>query len=150
MAGTAASQMIFFIAAMIVATAVAGVFVTTVINLSKEIRDEADKQKDQFNIRATIINDASAMPYNATCSTLIIYVKNTGSRGLDQNTITILLNGTYLTKDNMTFAFKDGATSWEPRVVLEITLTNVTISTGDHTLKMWVYTKALDPFKFKI
>jgi len=150
MAGTAASQMIFFIASMIVATAVAGVFVTTVINLSKDIRDEADDQADLFKIRAVIINDATAMPYNATCSTLIIYVKNTGTVGLDYNKVTILLNGTFFTKDNMTFALKDGAADWQPEVVLEITMTNVTLASGDHSLKMWVQAKELDPFKFRI
>jgi len=150
MPGTSASQMIFFIAAMIVATAVAGVFVTTTIHLAGDIRDEANRQRDEFNIQVKIINDESAMPYNATCSTLIIYVKNTGSIGLDYNTVAMILNGTYFTKNNMTFQFKDGATDWNPGVVLEVTLFNVTLASGDHSLKLIVGAKKFPSFPFKI
>lgn len=150
MPGTSASQMIFFIAAMIVATAVAGVFVTTTINLSKDIRDSADRERNQFNTQVTIINDPSAMPYNATCSTLILYVKNIGSTVLGNNTITLLINGTYFTRDNMTFRLLDGATDWKKETVLEITLTNVTLAAGDHTLKLVVQGKESISFSFKI
>jgi len=150
MPGTSASQMIFFIAAMIVATAVAGVFVTTTINLAKNIRDTAKDEGNQFNTQITIINDPSAMPYNATCSTLILYVKNIGSTVIGENTVTILINGTYFTKNNMTFQLLDGATEWKREVVLEITLNNVTLASGDHTLKLIVQGKESVSFPFKI
>ncbi len=150
MAGSAASQMIFFIASMIVATAVAGVFVTTTINLARDIREEADRQGDQFNTQIQVINDASKMPYNATCSTLVVYVKNIGSAGIDFNSVTIILNGTYFTKNNMTFLLKDGASAWTTGKVLEITLTNVTLAAGDHTMRVWVGTREHVDFAFKI
>jgi flagellar protein FlaG len=150
MPGTSASQMIFFIAAMIVATAVAGVFVTTTINLSRDIRNTADDTGTQFNTQIAIINDPSAMPYNDTCSTLVLYVKNIGSTVIGTNSVTILLNGTYFTRDNMTFQLKDGATGWAKEVVLEITMTNVTLAAGDHTLKIIVQGKESVSFAFKI
>ncbi|MBM4248176.1 MAG: flagellar protein G [Euryarchaeota archaeon] len=150
MPGTSASHMIFFIASMIVATAVAGIFVTTVINLAGDIREAADDEAKQFNTQVTIINDPSAMPYNDTCSTLVLYVKNIGSNILGSNTVTILINGTYFTRDNMTFRLLDGATEWGKEVVLEITLTNITLATGDHSLKLIVQGKESVVFKFKI
>jgi len=150
MPGTSASQMIFFIAAMIVATAVAGVFVTTTINLAKDIKEAATEEGIQFNTQIAIINDPSKMPYNDTCSTLIIYVKNIGSTVLGNKTVIILLNGTYFTRDNMTFRLLDGAAEWGKEVILEITLTNVTLASGDHTLKITVQGKESVTFKFKI
>jgi flagellar protein FlaG len=150
MPGTAASQMIFFIAAMIVATAVAGVFVTTVINLSKDIRKEADSTSDRFNTQIQVINDPSMMQYNSTCSTLVVLVKNIGTAGIDYNTVTIILNGTYFTRNNMTFALKDGASDWTSGVVLEITLTNCTLGSGDHKMKVWAGTRENVDFSFKI
>jgi flagellar protein FlaG len=150
MPGTSASQMIFFIAAMIVATAVAGVFVTTTINLSKDIQKQAKQQGDQFNTQILVVNDPSTMPYNATCSTLVLYVKNIGSSDIDYTDVIIILNGTYFTKNNMTFQLKDGASDWKTGVVLEITLTNVTLASGDHTMRVWVGTREHVDFPFKI
>jgi flagellar protein FlaG len=150
MPGTSASQMIFFIAAMIVATAVAGVFVTTVISLAKDIRGAADDTDTQFNTQITVINDPSAMPYNDTASTLIVYIKNIGSTVINPMSVVILVNGTYFTKDNMTFALKDGASEWNKEVVLEITMTNITLSSGDHTIKIVVQGKESVSFAFKI
>jgi len=150
MAGSAASQMIFFIAAMIVATAVAGVFITVTINLAGDIKREALIEGEQFNTQIAVINDASKMPYNDTCSTLVVYVKNIGSADIDHTTVTIILNGTYFTKNNMTFQLLDGASGWKTGVVLEITLGNVTLASGDHSMVVWVGTRERVEFAFRI
>jgi len=138
MPGTSASQMIFFIAAMIVATSVAGIFITTTVNLAKDLMKEAERQREEFNTHVTIINDESSMPYNSTCSTLVLYTMNTGSTVLNEQGTKILINGTYYTKDNMTFTLLDGATEWKNEVVLQITITNITLASGDYSLKVWV------------
>ena len=151
MPATAASQLIFFIAAMVVATAVAGMFVTTTINISKDIRRAADAQSKDFNTQVMIINDASAMPYNSTCSTLVVYILNTGSVVIDENSTRIILDGgTYFGRDNMTFTLLDGATEWKTETVLQVTMTNVTLSAGDHTLKVIVQGGKFTTFPFKI
>ena len=149
MPGTSASQMIFFIAAMIVATAVAGVFITVTINLAKDIRKTADDTGGGFNTQITVINDPSAMPYNATASTLVVYVKNIGSAVIDVNSTVILVNGTYFTKSNMTFSLLDGAKEWKREVVLQITLSNCTLAAGDHSLKIIVQGTESVTFSFK-
>ena len=150
MPATAASQLIFFIAAMVVATAVAGMFVTTTINISKDIRRAADAQSKAFNTQVTVINDASAMPYNSTCSTLVLYIKNTGSTTIDEKQTSVLINGTYFTRDNMTFTLLDGATEWKDEVVLQVTMSNVTLAPGDYTLKVIVQGGKFTTFSFKI
>jgi flagellar protein FlaG len=150
MPGTSASHMIFFIASMIVATAVAGIFVTTVINLAGDIRDTADKNVIDFNTQITVINDPSAMPYNDTCSTLILYIKNIGSADINPETVLVALNGTYFTKANMTWQLWDGADAWRTEKVLEVTIYNVTLAPGDHSLMVRVQGTEFTTFKFKI
>jgi archaeal flagellar protein FlaG len=150
MPGTAASQMIFFIAAMMVATAVAGVFITTTINLAKDMKKGGDDIKNQFNTQITVINDPSAMPYNSTCSTLVLYIKNIGSADISQDTVMVALNGSYFTKANMTFQLLDGASAWKNEVVLAVTIYNVTLASGDHSLMVRVQGIEFTTFKFKI
>jgi archaellum component FlaG (FlaF/FlaG flagellin family) len=148
---TSASQLIFFIAAMVVATAVAGIFITTTINLAKDMRSAAKEQADEFNTHVTVINDGSAMPYNSTCSTLVVYILNTRSVVIDENSTRILIDGgTYFGRDNMTFTLLDGATEWKAETVLQVTMTNVTLSAGDHTLKVIVQGGVFTTFSFKV
>jgi flagellar protein FlaG len=150
MPATSASQLIFFIAAMVVATAVAGVFMTATINLAKDMKGAADDQDNQFNTHFTVMNDPSAMPFNATCSTLVVYLLNTGSSVIDQQFTRILINGTAYTSDNMTFELLDGATVWNNEVVLKVTITNVTLASGDYQLKVIVQYGVHTSFKFRI
>jgi archaellum component FlaG (FlaF/FlaG flagellin family) len=150
MPATATSQLIFFIAAVVVASAVAGVFVTTTLNLSHSIRDQTYEREKEFNTRITVINDASAMPYNATAGTLIIYVKNIGTTTPFENLTRALVDGNLTTSGNLTFRLLDGATEWSREVVLEITVGNITLTAGDHQLKVIPEHGNGVTFKFKI
>jgi flagellar protein FlaG len=150
MPATATSQLIFFIAAVVVASAVAGVFVTTTLNLSHSIRDRTNDRMKEINTRITVINDASAMPYNATAGTLVIYVSNIGKTTLDQNKTLVLLDGNLSTSDNLTFRLLDNATEWSNEVVLEVTVGNITLSAGDHQAKVIVQYGKSAVFGFKI
>ena len=150
MPATSASQLIFFIAAMVVATAVAGIFITASINLAKDMRSAAQQQDDEFNTQFTVINDPSSMPYNATCSTLVLYIMNTGSTVIDEKSTLVLINGTAYTRDNMTFTLLNGAAEWKNEVVLQITITNVTLASGDYNLKVIVHGAKSTTFKFNI
>jgi archaellum component FlaG (FlaF/FlaG flagellin family) len=150
MPATATSQLIFFIAAVVVASAVAGVFVTTTLNLSHSIRDQTNDRMKELNTRIAVINDASAMPYNATAGTLVLYVSNIGKTVLDQNKTLVFLDGNLSTSDNMTFRLLDNASEWSNEVVLEVTVGNITLSAGDHQAKVIVQYGKSVTFAFKI
>jgi len=150
MPATATSQLIFFIAAVVVASAVAGVFVTTTLNLSHSIRDQTNERIIELNTRIEVINDASAMPYNATAGTLIIYVKNIGTTTPAGNLTRALLDGNLTASGNLTFRLLDGATEWSREVVLEMTMGNITLASGDHQVKVIPEYGKPETFKFKI
>ena len=150
MPATATSQLIFFIAAVVVASAVAGIFVTTTLNLSRGIQDQTNERVKELNTRIAVINDASAMPYNATAGTLILYVKNIGKTALDQNQTRVLLDGNLSASDNLTFRLLDNATDWSNEAVVEVTVGNVTLSAGDHRAKVIVESGKWVEFAFKL
>jgi flagellar protein FlaG len=150
MPGTSASHLIFFIAAMVVASAVAGIFVTTTLNFSKDIRRQAEARSNDLNTQVTIINDASAMPYNSTAQTLILYVKNIGSTSISPNSTRVLMDGWWNASWNLTTKLLDNASAWTNEAVLEVTIGNITLSSGDHRAKLSVAGKEFVEFKFKI
>src|SRR5512137_2660613 len=138
MPGTSASHAIFFIASLIVATAVAGVFMGTTVKFANDLKTKGNAYSNEMNTEITIINDPSAMPYNSTNATLILYVKNIGTTSLYVNATRVLIDGNYSCSDNLTFRLLDGATSWSSEVTLEITVGNCTLISGDHKAKVIV------------
>lgn len=138
MPGTSASHIIFFIASVIVATSVASIFATTAIRLSGDIKEQADARTNELNTRVAIINDPAAMPYNSSANTLVLYVKNVGKTVLAEGSTRVFIDGNYTRSENLTFTLLDGATSWSRETVLEITLHNITLSSGDHRAKVVV------------
>ena len=150
MPGTSASHLIFFIAAIVVASAVAGIFVTTTINFAKDIGAGAKARSNDLNTQITIINDASAMPYNSTAQTLILYVKNIGSTSISPNSTRVLMDGWWNSTWNLTTRLLDNATAWGNEAVLEVTIGNITLSSGDHRVKVSVAGKEYVEFEFKI
>ncbi|MEM2869449.1 MAG: flagellar protein G [Thermoplasmata archaeon] len=138
MPGTSASHIIFFIAAVIVASSVASIFATTAIRMSGDIKEQADVRVNELNTRVVIINDPAAMPYNSSTGTLVLYVKNVGKTVLAENSTKVFIDGNYTRSENLTFSLLDGAASWSRETVLEIVIHNITLSPGDHRAKVVV------------
>jgi archaellum component FlaG (FlaF/FlaG flagellin family) len=105
---------------------------------------------DSMNTHITVINDASAMPYNATANTLLLYVKNIGKTPLNETGTRVLIDGNVSSSDNLTFRLLDGATEWSKPAVLEITIGNITLASGDHRAKVIVENGKWVEFAFKI
>ncbi len=150
MPGTSASHIVFFIAAVIVATSVASIFATTVIRMSGDIKEQADARVDEMNTRVAIINDPSAMPYNSSAGTLVLYVKNLGKTVLAEESTKVFIDGNFTRSENLTFSLLDNATSWSRETVLEITIHNITLSSGDHRAKVVVSYGKSATLQFKI
>jgi len=129
MPGTAASQLIFFIAALVVSSVAVGIIFQATDNLRQGFQSKGNSLVDQLNKDIDVINDPGAVPYNATNDTLTLYVMNTGSVNLDgtNTSVTVLINGTAFT--NMT-VYGAGAGAWPPGTVLSIDVHNVTLPTG--------------------
>jgi flagellar protein FlaG len=150
MPATSASHMIFFIAAIVVATAITGVLITTTYKFSDSIEKRGGDIGDQIGTDIEIINDEAAMPYNASNNTLTVYVMNTGSTiiNFDNATVIVMINGTFY--DNLTFVLPSGITQWGPNVVITIVVGDVTLPDADYRLKVVVAGGADDKIIFRI
>ncbi len=118
MAGTSASQAIFFIASVIIASAVVAALYGTTGSLSGALVVRNSHLADQMRSDITIINDPGASSQPG------IYVLNTGKTTLDNSSdsIALLVNGVYQTVLTSDIENDDGDLQWEPSEVVNLTL----------------------------
>ena len=118
MAGTSASQAIFFIASVIIASVVVVALYGTTGSLSGALVVRNSHLADQMKSDIEIINDPGASSQPA------VYVLNTGKTTLDNssNSIAVLVNGVYQTVLTSDIENDDGDLQWEPSEVVNLTL----------------------------
>lgn len=140
MASVSVSHMILFIASMLVAASVAGVFTQTVGELSNAIDDQGLQVSQDVRTDIEIISDSgSTAVYNANNDNVIaLHVKNTGSQTLpsDGEAINVFVDGRFETDVNTTLL---GETpSWRPGKVLRLDITENLNAGTDHRVKVIV------------
>lgn len=118
MAGTSASQAIFFIASLIIASVVVAALYSTTGSLSGALVVRNSHLADQMKSDIEIINDPGASPQPG------IYVLNTGKTTLDNSSdsIAVLVNGVYQTILTSDIKNDDSDLQWEPSEVVNLTL----------------------------
>jgi flagellar protein FlaG len=125
------THVIFFVAAVIVAGMVSGVFIAVTMNVTTSLSNRGDRVTEQLNTDFDIINDPNIIPM--TGSNYVFYLKNIG--------------GARLTTSNQTFqVFIDGELIGITQYYFENTsipvegvtslYVNTTIASGDHTLRI--------------
>jgi flagellar protein FlaG len=125
------THVIFFVAAVIVAGMVSGVFIAVTMNVTTSLSNRGDRVTEQLNTDFDIINDPNIIPM--TGSNYVFYLKNIG--------------GARLTTSNQTFqVFIDGELIGITQYYFENTsipaegvtslYVNTTIPSGDHTLRI--------------
>jgi flagellar protein FlaG len=125
------THVIFFVAAVIVAGMVSGVFIAVTMNVTTSLSNRGDRVTEQLNTDFDIINDPNIIPM--TGSYYSFYLKNIG--------------GMRLTTTNQTFqVFIDGELIGIPQYYFENTSipiegittlhVNTTLASGDHTLRI--------------
>jgi len=143
-ASTASTQLIFFISAIVVASVVVAVASRSVFNLTNGIDDRSKIVKDQLTTDIEIINDPTEVPNNP----VLIYVKNVGRTTLNQNLISVVLDG--LTRDDFTLTLTGSMNSyWTPSSVLTISI-GQNLATGSHTVTVSTENGVSDQFCFRI
>ena len=142
--GDAPTQLIFFISAIIVSTAVVAVAANSVYDLANGIDNRSDGIVDEMSTDIAIINDPSCVPNDP----LRIYVKNLGDTVLNQNYITVILDGLAVT--DLALSLSGNTTShWDPSSVLTITI-DQELSSGDHTVQVTTENGISDKLSFRI
>jgi flagellar protein FlaG len=125
------THVIFFVAAVIVAGMVSGVFIAVTMNVTTSLSNRGDRVAEELNTDFDIINDPNIIPMTGLYYKF--YLKNIG--------------GVRLTTTNQTFqVFIDGELIGIPQYYFENTsipiegittlYVNTTLTSGDHTLRI--------------
>jgi len=143
MASVSVSHLILFIASMVVAASVAGVFTSTVEDLSSAIDDQGLHVSDEVRTDVEIISDNGTGACVYDCSgagNLTLYIKNVGSNRLpaDPDQVDVILNGRYQPAEDVTLAMLGGADTWDTNDVARVNVTEPGLSSGDHRAKVIV------------
>lgn len=141
-ADTTSTQLIFFIAATVVATATAGILAGVIVDLSGKASVKGKAFGDELQSEVQLINDPAAVPNNP----VKFYVKNTGTTTLDHLNMTVLVDGRIVT---VTEALLNGETIFRYGAVCEVTYVQ-TLAAGDHSVQVVMENGVSDALKFRI
>ena len=143
-ASGASTQLIFFISALIVATAVVSVAANGVYKITNGIDQKSENVEKDLLTDISIINDPDEIPNDP----VRIYVKNVGKTVLSQNYITVILDGIVVTDYTLTLS---GNTSsyWDPASMLTISI-DENLTEGDHSVQVTTENGVSDKLSFRI
>jgi archaellum component FlaG (FlaF/FlaG flagellin family) len=145
MSDSGTTQIIFFVAAVVVAGSLSGVFIGLSSNMANAVENRANNFSDKLDTSIKIINDPAFMPYNNT--NLTLYIKNTGSIPLLPTDLLVLIDGQ--DQNSSSWTIMGGSSQWVPGLVLEIHL-NIILANGDHTAKVVISNGISDSMGFRI
>lgn len=134
MASVSVSHLILFIASMIIAASVAGVFTTSIGQLSSALSEQGLDVSTEIATDIEIISDSGsdAVFDSDGDGNITLHVKNTGSENLavDVGQMDIFVNGQFATSYGVSRA--EGSGSWEPGSVVVVEINpSQTINDGD-------------------
>ena len=125
------THVIFFVAAVIVAGMVSGVFIAVTMNVTTSLSNRGDRIKEQLNTDFAVINDPNIIPM--TGAYYIFYLKNIGGVRLttSNQTFQVFIDGELIGTDN--YYFENTSIPIDSVTSLYV---NATLTTGDHTLRI--------------
>ena len=140
------THVIFFIASVIVAGTVSGIFIAVTTNVSTSLSERGDRVQEQLDTEFKIINDPDNIP--TSVNDYLFYLKNIGGKRLTttNETFQLFVDGDIISTAN--YNFSDD--SIQPGEVATIYVANSEISSGDHTLRIVGPRAIEDEFTFTI
>lgn len=153
MASVSVSHMILFIASMLIAASVAGVFTSSVDELADAIDDQGPQISDQVRTSIDIISDSgSDTVYDAETENVTLLVKNVGSNELlpEETQIDVLINGQFKGNDELWIENLGEGATWSSNEVIQVTAhVDGGLDDGDHRAKVIVNGNE-DVFEFRV
>jgi len=140
------THVVFFIASVIIASAVSGVFIAVTDGVMTSFSERGKIIEENLDTNFIIINDPDSIPISG--SFYVFYIKNIGSRKVatTNETFNIFIDGEIVVTEK--FNFSD--TSIQPEEVTNLLILNSEISAGDHTLRVVGPQDIIDEFIFSI
>lgn len=144
MAGSAISEMIFFIAAIMISSAVAVTLIGVIDDYSEDLGEEASVLRWEMRSQMKVINDPMYIPYDTSNGNLTFYVKNTGTGDLSIDELVVSANGTTGSTSTMWTRTLNGDEDWKPGSTIEV-IFRVSGLKQDTDYNGWVYTSGITP-----
>ncbi len=140
------TQVIFFIASVIIASAVSGVFVAVINDVSNSFSKRGERLQEQLDTEFKIINDPDNI--STSGSYYLFYLKNIGGKEIatTNETFNIFIDGEIVIINN--YYFSDSFI--EPEKVCTLYLNSSVLSSGYHTLRIVGSQAIEDKFNFII
>jgi len=140
------TQIIFFIAAVIIAGTVSGVFIVVVNDVTNSFSDRGYRVQEQLDTEFKIINDPNNIPSEG--SNYLFYMKNIGGAKLitSNDTFQIFIDGDLVATANYNFS----DSSIQPGDVATLYIITSEISAGDRILRVVGPRAIEDEFTFTI
>ena len=125
------THVIFFVASIIVAGMVSGVFIAVTMNVTTSLSNRGDRVTDQLDTDFDIINDPNIIPLIG--SYYNFYLKNIGGVRLTttNQTFQVFIDGELIGISQ--YYFEDTSIPIEAVTTLYV---NTTLASGDHTLRI--------------
>ena len=142
------AHVIFFVAAVIVAGAVSGVFIAITLNISSSLSYRGDRIQEQLETDFEIINDPNNIPLSGDSNYRIFYIKNIGGKTLEttNETVHLFIDGQIV--DGEAYNFSDS--SIQPSEYTSIYVDQSLLVSGDRTLRVVGPLAVEDEFIFVI
>jgi flagellar protein FlaG len=140
------THVIFFIASMIVAGTVSGIFIAITINVSTSLSERGGRVQEQLDTDFEIINDPDNIPHSG--NDYLFYVKNIGGNKLTttNDTFQVFIDGDMVARANYNFS----VTSISPGEATTIYVADSELAAGDHKLRVVGPLAIDDEFTFTI
>ena len=142
-ASSAITEMMLFIASMIIVTGVIFAFMFAVQNIAGGVEDREHSMSDQLRTEICIVND----PNNVPNDPVLIYVKNIGSVALDPFQVTMVLDGKV--HDDVELILPGNNTVWVEQTILTLKV-DVSLEAGDHEAHVSTENGMADGLRFRI
>jgi len=141
--GTTATHLIFFIISVMLAATVGSALLVTTQDVMNSISERSEILSYRLKTDITIINDPDA-------TTNVFYIKNTGKTEIPLNTIDVIIDGQYISSENISISVVGGGVVARPGDVIQITVSNAPTDSGEHTIKVVVEGGVSDVFTYTI
>ena len=141
-ADTTSTQLIFFIAATVLAAATAGILSGIVVDLSGKASIKGKAFGEELQSEVQIINDPSKLANNP----VLYYVKNTGSTTLDYQSISVMVDGVAITTTN---TLLNGETTFRTGAVAQLSY-STNQAAGDHLIHIVMENGVSDELRYRM
>jgi flagellar protein FlaG len=148
--GESGVHVIFFVAAVVLATSISAMLVTTVEKVSIGLRVQGENLENKIGTDFKIVNDPVNIPVNNSVSPpeYTFYIKNIGTKSIlmTESTLTVLIDGTHISDANLRL---DPDGELKPGYLGQI-FVRMNLASGDHKVTVILENGFSDSMKFTI